>query len=405
VRFAYVPRIAVRCVFVSAFSDPCGHEYCAVGRDGGQEAVAAIAEEKVMRPTVLGVYDSYQNAHSAQRALVEAGLAQADIAIYSISVDAPREKGPRVYMQGATDTHHHKKIFDQLEHLFARIFTKGAYPPDADDYREFMRRGGTIVSAEVSEAQVDLALETMLRTGAGDIEERAGAWRAGSVKAKSQESAAHAGSAMAGERARPGDTPAASAARTTPSPGAPAAARTDPLGTAFPSTDPNAAAATRPVSARADGRESAPHMEKPAQASGVPHAGFARANADAGAKPHIAQASDGNPAASKAERPQGTGFMGDPGLGTAHEDAYQYDSELRKEYDAHFAKTGASYDEYRRAYSHGATLGRDERYRGADWQGVEASARANWEARYPESGWERFKMAVRHGWERVTRGG
>lgn len=317
-----------------------------------------------MRPTVLGVYDSYANACSGQRALGEAGIAQADIAIYSISVDAPREKGPRVYAQGAVDTHHHKKVFDRLEQLFTRIFTKGAYPPDAEDYREFIRRGGTVVSADVSDSQVDQAIETMIRTGAADIEERASAWHAGSAKAQVPEHTAQPGSAMTGERAKPhevthgwhGDTRAASAARPNPAPGAPAAA----------------------------GRGSTPAGEKP---------------------PHAPQAHDANAAASNAQRPSGTGFMGDPGLGGQHDDQQPYDNEFRKDYDAHYANTGASFDEYRRAYSHGATLGRDERFRGSDWQGVEASARANWESRYPESGWERFKTAVRHGWERVRGGG
>ncbi|MCP3716253.1 hypothetical protein [Paraburkholderia sp. CNPSo 3281] len=342
-----------------------------------------IAEGKVMRPTVLGVYDSYTNACSAQRALGEAGIAQADIAIYSISVDAPREKGPRVYLQGAIDTHHHKKVFDRLEQLFARIFTKGAYPADAEDYREFLRRGGTVISADVSESQVDQAIETMLRMGAADIEERANAWRTGSAKVQGQEPAAHPGSAMTGERARPheathgwqGDTRAASAARPTPSTGTPA------------------------------GRGATAGVEKQPHAAGASEAGFARTNPDAGVKAHTAQAHDGNAAASNAQRPSGTGFMGDPGLGSQHDDQQPYDNEFRKDYDAHYANTGASYDEYRRAYSHGATLGRDERFRGADWQGVEASARANWESRYPESGWERFKTAVRHGWERVRGGG
>ncbi|MCP3707081.1 hypothetical protein M3I54_08800 [Paraburkholderia sp. CNPSo 3274] len=366
-----------------------------------------------MRPTVLGVYDSYANARSAQRALGEAGIAQADIAIYSISVDAPREKGPRVYVQGAVDTHHHKKVFDRLEQLFAHIFTRGEYPTDAEDYREFIRRGGTVVSADVTESQVDLAIETMLRMGAADIEEHANAWRTGTAKVQGPEHAAHPGSAMTGEHARQqeathgrqGDTPAASAVRPAPSPGTPAAARTDVHGAAFSVADTNAAAGMQQVSTRTDGRGSTPPVEKQPHASGASEAGFAGTNTDAGVKAHSAQSADGKSAASNAQRQSGTGFMGDPGLGTQQGDAYPYDSEFRKDYDAHYANTGGSYDEYRRAYSHGATLGRDERYRGADWQGVEASARANWESRYPESGWERFKTAVKHGWERVRRGG
>ncbi|MFX1676420.1 hypothetical protein PWR63_29900 [Paraburkholderia sp. A2WS-5] len=361
-----------------------------------------------MRQTVLGVYDSYANARSAQRAL-EAGMAQADIAIYSTSVDAPREKGPRVYVQGAVDTRHHRKVFDRLEQLFARIFTKGSYPPDAEDYREFMRRGGTIVSADVSEAQVDQALEVMLRAGAADIEECATAWRPAASNAQSPEHAAPSVSAMADElarqneatRGRQGNTPAASAVRTTPATVTPAAAIDDMQGTAFSSTDPN----LRQVSTRTEGRGPTPPIGKPSYATDVSRAGFARTNQDAGVKSHTAQASDGNPPAPKARRSLATGNRDEPGrLGTPQDDADWRESEFRRDYDARYANTGASYDEHRRGYPHEATLGRDERYRGADWQGVEADARAKWEARNPESAWERFKMTVRRGWERVSRG-
>jgi hypothetical protein len=125
-----------------------------------------------MRQTVIGVYDSYVDACSAQRALCEAGVAQADISLYSTSVSTPVEKGPRVYTPGSGGLRHQTPVFDQLEQLFARLFESGEYPPEAEDYREFIRRGGTIVSADVSEMQVDLARNVMRRMGAADIEER-----------------------------------------------------------------------------------------------------------------------------------------------------------------------------------------------------------------------------------------
>ena len=144
-----------------------------------------------MRQTVLGVFDSYADARSAQRTLGEAGVAQADIAIYSMSTDAPVEKGPRVYAPGNGDLQRRKPVFDQLEQLFARLFKRGEYPPETEDYREFIRRGGAIVSADVSEMQVDLARDLMRRTGAADIEERAKAWRNGSGEAGISEHALH----------------------------------------------------------------------------------------------------------------------------------------------------------------------------------------------------------------------
>jgi hypothetical protein len=133
-----------------------------------------------MRQTVLGVYDSYADAYSAQRALGETGMDEADIAIYSMSADAPPEKGPRVYSPGSGHVRHHKPMFDRVEDLFARLFKTGEYPPEAEDYREFIRRGGTLLSVDVSETQVDLAMDLMRRAGAADIEERVNAWRRGS---------------------------------------------------------------------------------------------------------------------------------------------------------------------------------------------------------------------------------
>ncbi len=44
----------------------------------------------------------------------------------------------------------------------------------------------------------------------------------------------------------------------------------------------------------------------------------------------------------------------------------------------------------------------DPRYSVRDWDASEPDLRRNWEARYPGSAWERFKAAVRHGWERMT---
>ncbi|WP_321899618.1 hypothetical protein [Paraburkholderia heleia] len=298
-----------------------------------------------MRQTVLGVYDSYGSARSAQRALGDAGVAQADIAIYSMSVEAPVEKGPRVYATGASDVGQHTPVFDQLERLFARLFTQGAYPPETEDYREFIRRGGSVVSADVSEMQVNLAREVMRSAGAADIEERSSAWRnASSVTAPSRSTARapenlHETSPESGSEARH---------------------------TAFSSAVPTVVSGMQQLTTRA--------ATEPART--------------------------GSPA--KAQQTSARGLVGDPFMGTPVDDT-SCETEVSKDYDANYADSGMSYEEYCAAYEHGATLGMDERYRGHDWQGVEPSAREDWESRYPENGWERFKAAVRHGWERMKR--
>lgn len=76
------------------------------------------------------------------------------------------------------------------------------------------------------------------------------------------------------------------------------------------------------------------------------------------------------------------------------------DSAYRSHYDANYAATGASYDEYDPAYRHGDTLANDPQYQNSDWNSVESGARGAWETRQPGT-WDRFKGSVRHGWDRA----
>jgi hypothetical protein len=356
-----------------------------------------------MRQTVLGVFDNYADARSAQRTLGEAGVAQADIAIYSMSNDTPVEKGPRVYAPGSGDVRRHNPVFDQLEQLFARLFKSGQYPPETEDYREVIRRGGTIVSADVSEMQVDLARDLMRRTGAADIEECGKVWRNDSVGTGLSEQALNRGSSTTRDYSSPYEPPSAQQGDTIAHGGHVA-------GTARSSTTECLAnprdASPLPVAPRV------PTSAEPAagrtviQGTATPSVGgkmVAGMQQVATRTEAAVYSSDDSTSGATTERKSGTGLMGEPVTGTPLDDA-PYDDEFREDYDAHYANTGASYDEYQRAYTHGATLGKDDRFRGHDWQRVEANAREDWESRYPESGWERFKAAVRHGWDRVTGG-
>ncbi len=80
----------------------------------------------------------------------------------------------------------------------------------------------------------------------------------------------------------------------------------------------------------------------------------------------------------------------------------QDDAYFRGHWTSNFAGQGGSYDEYAPAYSYGTTMRNSEMYRNRPWDDVEGGLRTDWESRYPNSAWEKFKAAVRHGWERVT---
>ena len=85
---------------------------------------------------------------------------------------------------------------------------------------------------------------------------------------------------------------------------------------------------------------------------------------------------------------------------TAPQGFAAYDTTFREHYTTAFANSGAAYTTYEPAYRYGYELGTNERYRGRDWAALEAEARRDWEARHPST-WERFKDAIRYGWNSV----
>lgn len=390
-----------------------------------------------MRQTVVGVYDGYADACAAQRALTEAGLSQADISIYVTSVSASPTGGPRVYAPGGIDVRRERPVFDQLEQLFSRLFKRGEYPPETEDYREVIRRGGAIVSVDVSEVQTDLACDVMRRTGASDIVERAKAWRARSDEQSAaaqdrdrttsrqepppasgpQESLgqqlqqstnmSHEPSGL-GHDAPLREEASMSGSDASTLGGAPMH-RTTPLS----SPGPDSGSRMQQVSTRTEDRMPAASNESGQRgfSSGVPGDAsdvFDRESASAPRGPGAGLSSEADQRRDDAanvpepEQAPGAGYAGDPGMDTPFSDDSSYEEEFRRDYDSRYANADAPYDDYRRAYTHGVSVAQDERHRGRDWPQVEASAREHWEARYPDSAWERFKAAVRHGWERVT---
>jgi hypothetical protein len=79
------------------------------------------------------------------------------------------------------------------------------------------------------------------------------------------------------------------------------------------------------------------------------------------------------------------------------------DDPYRSHWNDNYAGLGGSYDDYAPAYRYGSDMRRDAKYRSRAWDDVESDLRTDWEARHPgESTWEKFKAAVRHGWDKIT---
>ncbi len=75
--------------------------------------------------------------------------------------------------------------------------------------------------------------------------------------------------------------------------------------------------------------------------------------------------------------------------------------EFRRDYEQNFADTEHDYeDTYEPAYSYGYTLANDDNMSNTRWEDVEPQARQRWE-RDHDSAWDDVKDAVRRGWNRV----
>lgn len=79
------------------------------------------------------------------------------------------------------------------------------------------------------------------------------------------------------------------------------------------------------------------------------------------------------------------------------------DTAYRSHWNSNYASSGQSYDEYAPAYSYGSEMA--NQYSGRQWNDVESDLHTSWDQRHAggASTWERFKGAVRHGWDSMTK--
>ena len=101
--------------------------------------------------------------------------------------------------------------------------------------------------------------------------------------------------------------------------------------------------------------------------------------------------------------PAGTGatvrhYPSADNLPRTSDDDEQY---YRQHWSSQYAAGGTRFDDYDPAYRYGHSMAGSDSYRGQSWEQVEAELRGTWEHTYPESAWDDFKAAVKHGWERM----
>jgi hypothetical protein len=414
-------------------------------------------QEAAMRHTVIGIFDTYDQAEVARSALVASGFTHSDIELQA----APQPSSPDdpALAAGTGQPPETGGVLANIERFFSMLFGGRDQPPEVAHYSEAVRRGGVLLAVDTAtEARADAARQTLAEQGAIDIDERAASWgtlnhsRTTNPVADEANSRDHSlldelglgtGSAVPGRApVNPPEDPLApvraDANRARVYPRAdrddPAVAPLDPIspvgrdvfaggsdssyratggdpmtsGTVWQDTNETAlraAGAEDPLTGTtpAQGWRAVDPLDPLDESETSPRVGTAGVG---GAMSATGSPVPGTPVPGTLSQTGDSPLGARSGLQSTMPDEYmEYEDEFRTDYQSKYAATGASYAEYEEAYRYGAQAGSDDRYHSRNWDDtMETELRHDWEGR--SSGgvdtWERFKLAVRHGWERVT---
>jgi len=77
-----------------------------------------------------------------------------------------------------------------------------------------------------------------------------------------------------------------------------------------------------------------------------------------------------------------------------------YDADFRTHFQNSYANSGYTYEQYAPTYRYGYNLASSDRTRGKDWNAIQADARQTWEERNPGT-WDQFKDSIRYAWDKA----
>lgn len=361
-----------------------------------------------MRHTVIGLFNTYPEAETARETLVQTGFARETIELQANAEPSVGSATAEVAGSG---------VLANIERFLSSLFASGPRAPETARYTEAVRRGAVLVVIDAaSESHAELARNTLTRLGATDIGERSPDWSTQSATENAREhslldelgigavtpgtprgpepgmttsTVRETPASVRTETATPGGvgTPASPGFSASSGPGATAA---DPLYT----TSPRSTDAEPFVPPPLTGSRATDPLNDPLSDPLAPDAG--RSAIAAGSAPGSGAVMQPSEVVSGSAQPTA-------GLsGQIPNEYLEYEEDFRTHYDEQYAADDARYEDYVPAYRYGAEIGKDVRYRDRAWDDVEPEARRHWETTSPDSTWERFKLAVRHGWERVT---
>jgi uncharacterized protein (TIGR02271 family) len=367
------------------------------------------------RNIVVAVFDTYPHAERAVDDLASVGYARDSIRLTAnegATATATAESG------AGNAAHQHETLGERIGHFFSSLFGGHHDRTDVGDYSEAVHRGNAVVTViAASEDEADKAADVLNASGAIDIQERAQQWResgraagapqelSGSTRGEFNASEGETVIPVVNEELQVGkrrrdrggvriythmdESPVEEQVRLQEE-----RVRVERRPADRPATDADVAAfkegtievhetVEEPVIAkRARVVEEVVVNKETTERTQTVNDSVRHGEVD------VEKLGEGG-----ASRSQSSGSM---------KNYDEYDTDYRSHWQSNYGVAGGAYEQYLPAYRYGSMLGEDERYRNRQWNDIESDARRDWETRYPGGAWDKFKAAVRHGWERVT---
>jgi uncharacterized protein (TIGR02271 family) len=364
-----------------------------------------------MAKTLVGLYDTFTESKQVVQELVENGFSHGDIKLATHSAeDVEDSYVDYTYAESASSTGRGRELISLL--------TRSGVPQsEADSYAEGVRRGGTLVLVKARDEQSDLGLEIMNRVHSVDIDTRATQWRQEGWSRFDPEAEPYAAPEVSRERERYGR-------------------RMADEGETIPVVEEELTVGKREVERG--------HVRVHTYIEEVPVEEEVRLRQESVTverHPVDRPATEADLETFAEETMEFTETAEEPVVGrrarvveevTVHQDVEEhtetvrdtvrrthvdvdqegtqsatrvagietYDADFRQHHTSTFASSGGAYADYEPAYRYGYTLGTEERYRGRDWSALESDAQRDWETRHTGT-WDRYKDAIRYGWEKV----
>ena len=390
--------------------------------------------------TVIGVFDSIDEAQSARESLLTGGFQASELRVQSSSEFEQANGSSSSIKSSATSDASSKNQDEGFMSGVGRFFSDLFGSDDtekAGHYSEAVRRGSAVLTVTVTDdSRVEKARSALAAAGAVDIDKRTESWKQDGYTGFDPASAPYKSDQILAERSR--NQGQMNMMKPPAAPGASDTARASQVadGTVIPVIREEldvgkrevdlgtvrvvSRTETRPVEEQVQLREERAEIERraidrPATEADLKafEAGSIEIHETAERAVVSKQARVVEEVVVGTEANVRTETISDQVRNTVVEVdkaqaspgmATQAGPDYRTHYQANMATMGGTYEDYQPAYTYGSEMRSDPRYASRSWDDVEADAKSDWSSRNTDSSstWEKSKQAVKHGWESMT---